>query len=274
MNSYHYLAVLMLGLMPLLGEAAVSASHLFTDEVSADQGCQRAIERIKLDAIGKQCGSTLSGGQLRITGTEQDALDRLLFESTAGYVTEFELLQRQVEMVEPIEGTSLFRCSVEAELSVTCSQGKRDPAFAPLFQHQVALNRPSFEAGEMMVVELDLQHSMHLSVLQLLPYMETREKVWRLFPNSFRRDTGFDKVGVTTIPDQQRNHYQWISALPEGKRRVVEELVVIATKSPIRFPEKMSVESFHRMLSEIPLDQRRELYIPYQIIEKKEGISR
>jgi hypothetical protein len=56
--------------------------------------------------------------------------------------------------------------------------------------------------------------------------------------------------------------------LPQGKDHVVEELMVIATSEKIAFPVEMNLATFQRILSEIPLDKRREAIIPYRIAKK------
>ena len=53
------------------------------------------------------------------------------------------------------------------------------------------------------------------------------------------------------------------------------ELLVIKDTSKgdkdekIKFPDQMSVEQFHQLLAEIPLNQRREKFIPYEIIKER-----
>ncbi len=252
-------------------EAGVSSSHLFSEAVSAQQGCERAIEKLKVAEIGRRCGMQLSGGQLRVLGDGEDRLDRLLFETSAGLVTRFELLSQQVEMVKPLPESSLFRCRVEAELEVRCNQGRRDPAFAPLFSQQVTLNQTRYRDGEEMVVQLQLEQPGYITILQWIPYLQHPSRVWRLFPGADDSSNHFPAAASITIPDQDKRRYQWIASLPKGEARVVEELVVIASKEPVHYPQQMSVEGFHRLLSEIPLAQRRELYIPYEIVPTDGG---
>ncbi len=246
---------------------AESAHHLFTNEVSVVQGCQRAIERLKLEAIAAQCGAQLSGGSLRVQGEQQDRLERLYFESTAGYLSRYREQQREVEMVEPLPGESLFRCTVEAEVAVRCVQGERDPQFAPLFEQQVKLNRIQFEPEQEMVLSIEPSDALFVTILQLIPYLQESQRVWRLYPNGGEQSVLHGGKPVI-LPDPR---YQWIVQLPQDQERVTEELVVIATRDRVTFPEKMSVEQFHRLLGEIPLGQRRELFIPYQIVQEMDG---
>lgn len=259
-------ALLMLLVMYGVDAVATSTQHLFTHEISVTQGCQRAVERLKLEAIAYRCGAQLSGGSLRVQGEQQDLLDRLYFESTSGYLTRYQELKREVEMVEPLPGESLFRCSVEADLEVRCAQGERDPQFAPLFEQQVALNRIHFKENQEMALSIDPSDPMFITVLQLIPYFEEEQRVWRLYPHAEEESFSFEKSHPVTIPNQE---VQWVAQLPEGRSRVAEELVVIATREQVVFPEKMSIEQFHRVLAEIPLSQRRELFIPYQIVDGK-----
>ena len=247
--------------------ATATASYLFTQESSAQSGCEQAEKRLKLEQIERQCGAQLSGGKLRVQSERQDRLDHLYFESTAGYVTQYHSLKQQLEMVEPLPGESLFRCVVEAELEGQCNQGRRDPQFAPLFEQQVSLNQLYYKTGEEMVVELRPQQRMTITILQLIPHLESEPRVWRLFPNAYRTE-GHLQAGVSiSIPHPTEDRYQFIAQLPSGEQRVTEELVVVATREEVQFPEQMSVEQFHRLLAEIPLKDRRELFIPYEIID-------
>ncbi len=248
---------------------AASYSHLFTEETSVADGCRHAVEQLKREAIGAQCGSHLSGGVLRVQGEQRDFLERLYFEATAGLVTRYRAINQRVAMVEPVPGESLLRCTVEAELEVECNRGERDPQFAPFFEQQVSLNQLRFEVGEEMVVEVAPEQSMVITILQLIPYLRGEERVWRIFPNDFHPDDHLEAGESISIPDQDRDDFQLIAELPNGKVRAVEELVVLATRHPVNFPEKMSIEQFHRLLAEIPLQQRRELFIPYEIKQTK-----
>ena len=260
------LIAVVLVLLSAAGNAqAVSHGHLFTAEVSAEEGCQRAVVELKLEAIHRKCGSSLSGGVLRVRGEQQDSIEHLLFETTAGAVTTFSMLEQQVTPVEIAGEGGLFRCDLEADLEVHCAQGERDPTFPPL-QQQIALNQIRYREGETMALTLHPEQPMHITVLQMLPYLQQQERVWRLFPNDYEPDGYILSEVVRTIPDQQRNHYQWVAELPEKRSRVSEELIIVATRSAIPFPKKMSIETFHRILNEIPLQQRRELFIPYQIV--------
>jgi len=270
----HGFLILLLGLCSTTLLAA-SSSYLFTEEVSVATGCQRAAERVKMEAIASQCGAHLSGGSLRVQGDHQDQLDRLYFESTAGYVKHYQLIDQQVAMVSPIPDESLFRCTVEAELEVQCDQGERDPQFSPLFEQQVSLNQIHFQDGEEMVIEIVPRQSMHITILQLIPYLQGEERVWRIFPNAYQSQSVLQGDQPILIPDGKQDQFQLIATLPMGEQRVVEELVVVATRIPVRFPEKMSVEQFHRLLAEVPLSQRRELFIPYEITQSRHaGVTR
>lgn len=260
----------LLALSLLSGAAeAASSSYLFMHGTSAEAGCREALQRLKLQRIAAQCGSQLAGGGLRLQGEQQDRLDRLYFESTAGSVVHLRLLKQQVDLVEPVPGERLFRCRVEAELEVQCTQGERDPQFAALFEERVALNQIHFKSGEEMVVEIQPQQAMALTILQLIPYLESERQVWKIFPNTYQPESLLQGSEPILIPDPERDSYQLIARLPSGKKRVVEELVVLATRTPVAFPQQMSVGQFHRLLAEIPLSDRRELFIPYEIIESE-----
>jgi len=251
-----------------------SGAYIFTAEMSAEEGCGQAVERIKLENIAEQCGAHLSGGKLRALGDGYDLLDQLYFESTAGHLTQFKIKKKEVILISTGSEAPLFRCSVEAALEVSCNQGERNPYFAPLFTEQISLNQLSFREGDEMKIFIDVPQPMSITVLQLLPYLESGEQVWRIFPNLYQPEGWVEKAEQLSIPNQE-GEYQLIAKLPIGKNRVVEELVVIAIDEKgdkdekIKFPDQMSVEQFHQLLAEIPLNQRREKFIPYEIIKER-----
>ena len=109
---------------------------------------------------------------------------------------------------------------------------------------------------------------MYISAFQYLPEKE-EGNVQRIFPNQLQWEA-FVKAGqVLNIPDSDSAHgYRLAMRLPKKADRVAEALMLVATKKEVTFPERMSLSEFHRILAEIPLDDRREANFPYLIVKK------
>lgn len=250
----------------------LTESYDFSDNLSPNEGCEQAIARLKKRATEDACGSHASGSSMRVLSEEVDDLSLFYFEILGGRVIGFNLKKRSYEQIftDKKTGQSLWRCTIHAETSINCDRGKRDPSFAPTLSSDVQINRVYFQEGEGMVLQIHARNVMYITVLQLLPYLKEETNVWRIFPNQFQTDPMVRPGKDLFIPDSQEGHkYELLLQLPSGKEPAYEKLLVIATRKLIKFPERMTAETFHSILSEIPLDDRREHMIPYAVTKKR-----
>jgi len=252
-----------------------SASYSFTDAVSDREGCELALTRVKKKVLELVCGTQFSGGSARFHTEEQDEMSLFLFESVGGRVTNTEIYRKVVTTLNRTASLedAVKQCSITAMVEVVCDQGRRDPSFAPSFVSEVQLNETVFRENDSMRIRLIAASEMYVNVFQYLPAEKGAENVLLVFPNLMQRDSFLKAGQELRIPDADTARgYRLAMRLPTGKEKAVEELMLVATKNRVAFPDSMTLGEFHRILAEIPLDDRREAIIPYFIAKKgKEG---
>ena len=258
---------------------SVEEKYSFPDTVSDAEGCGAAQARARKKALENVCGLQVSGGSGRFRSENVDELSLFLFEEIGGRIVSAKAVSKKVEYHKSTapEAAALKQCTVTVELGVKCDKGNRDSAFAPNFIADVSLNETSLREGEAMLISLIAADGMFVSVFQYLPYVQAGKNVFKIFPNELQPQDYVKKGDRLTIPNSENDrNYAHIAQLPTGKDHVVEELMAVATRKRVSFPEEMSLNDFQRILSEIPLYERREVMIPYSISKRgtlKQGSS-
>ena len=113
---------------------------------------------------------------------------------------------------------------------------------------------------------------MYLFVFQYSPYIENEDNVFLIYPNEIETDNFIPKSEGRTIPSKDfTDKYSFVAELPKGKELVAEAVMAVALKKVSQFPRFMTVDEFHSLLSKIPLGQRRESMISYEIIQGGNG---
>jgi hypothetical protein len=243
-------------------------SYVFDSRMTADEACSLAEQALKRNAVARQCGSLMTGGAFRALGDSSDSMLRLHFETTGGRVVEFERTARKFDKVEndPQNNILLQRCTIQARVAAQCDQGQRDPGFIPAPESQVVLNESVFREGEAMKLDIampvDLVGQAYVSVLQLLPYLEDEKRVWRVYPNIHHPATPLTSKALLRLPNEA---YSLETALPKGRKSVEEALMIVFSRVPLSLPDAMTIEQFHRTLSELTLNMRREVVLGYRI---------
>ena len=110
---------------------------------------------------------------------------------------------------------------------------------------------------------------MYVSVFQWLPYMRADRQIMRIFPNEYDRQRRFQKPA--TIPTREGSQsYDLRVVFPgdlKGKKKLVDEyLMVVGTRKPIEFRNTYSHEEFKSRLLETPLQDRRIVKKPYNVV--------
>ncbi len=262
-RTFYCLAVLapILALNAEIARADVyEDSFAYGERMTHEEGCKLAEESLKRKAVAQACGSLLSGGTMRALGETTDVLYRMHFETTGGRVTAYQRLSRP-----SAEGD--FACTVRAQVTVQCDQGRRDPAFLPVAEGLVKLNETVFRDGENLHIAVrmpdNLQGAAYLNVVVLMPYEEPAQRVARIYPNRF--DTGEPFTAGVTLRIPGSKDYDLALGLPKDRKNAEESLMFIFSRKPISLPEVMSIEQLHGALSELPLGERRELVRTYRI---------
>jgi hypothetical protein len=243
----------------------------FLDTTSDAEGCNSALAIARKKAIEKVCGVTVSGGSGRFRSEDVDELSLFMFEEVGGRIVSVSTTKKTVECLNSStpEGESLKQCAIVAKIDVACDSGKRNPAFAPNFLEDVSLKETNLRDEEGMIVTVQARSNMYVSVFQFIPYDQSGKNVRKIFPNGMQTADFVKQNTTLSIPNSNNGkNYKLVVRLPKGKEHVVEELMIVATVDKIVFPEEMALETFQRVLSEIPLNMRREAMIPYRIAKK------
>jgi hypothetical protein len=217
-----------------------TVSYSYPDSISDAEALQRALSRVKMMALEKECGTQTSGASSRFRSENIDELSLFLFEMVGGSVVGTDVVGRETKTVFEGAGGEVFKeCIVSALIDVRCDKGERDPTFSPDFPTRVHLNETAFREGETMVITVQPYQNMYINVFQYLPYVAEGADVYRIFPNDLQK-SGFVHAGQKlTIPDGENEAiYELEVQLPKGKSRVSEEIMVVGTKKEIQTPAK------------------------------------
>lgn len=240
----------------------ITHSTVFDSHRSIEDGCLLTQISIKKKTVEKQCGTDIQGGGFRIKSDISDSLATINFETINGYVTRWNLLSRSIKVSKNEKST---QCSIKADIEVSCNSGKRDPNFQ---QVNALLNKSVFTEGDDIKLLINsVPHDRYLTIAQLITQPSGKQEIWRVFPNLFQVEQLLTANQNIRIPDGYR-----LIAKTIAKKDISDEgLIIITTKNkPTSLPEKMSVEFFYSWLTDIQLDARREMLIPYRIINKGE----
>ncbi len=238
----------------------IHGQYAFTGNLSVAEGCELAAARVRQHAVATQCGTRMDAGVLRTRSETMDDLARFHLETLGGKVVHWKTLRLDIERIA--QPDLLFSCNIEAEISVHCEQGMRDPAFMAI---TAQLDKSTYREGEAMHIQIDaVPHARYLTAIQLLPYLDEPQQIWML---STERSAHFRSIPANTAAHIPDSHLVLEPRLPDGRKQADEMLMLIATRqAPPAFPPKMSIASFHRWLTDIPLPDRREIVLPYRVI--------
>lgn len=250
---------------------AIHTSYAFPYTVSDFQGCQMALAKAKSRALEKVCGTFISGGSSRFKNEEIDSLNLFFFEMVGGVVTAYDVIDRNISILYSDQETGNYKeCRIDSSISVACDLGMRDSSFATDFPNNFSLNETLYRDGDDFQINLNPSSDMYVFVFQYSPYINNEDNVFLVYPNDIDKDNFINKGKELEIPSRENSHkYKLVAELPKGKSLAAEAIMAVALKKNAQFPKSMSVEKFHNLLSQIPLDQRREAMVSYEIIQRE-----
>lgn len=228
-------------------------------DMSARSGCLKAEERLKLKAIADACGSNLSGTSIRELGDNADQFYRLYVEQLGGKIVKYE------EIGIPIPEN--LACTVRANVEVVCEIGKRDSGFLPNPETIVALNQTAYDEDDYIQISIETPRDStdgyyFLNIATLVPRNSDQNQVTKIFPNELQRDNRLKIGNRSLIPN---GDYDIRAKLPEGEEKIEETLLFIFTKDKFILPQNLSMLGLNRLLAEIELSKRREVFLTYSI---------
>jgi hypothetical protein len=255
-------------------ELQETASYVFPDTESDAHARDVTLARVKKKVLEAVCGTQITGGAGRFKSEGIDELSLFHFETVGGRISGSSIISSEMNAIGQGPGQTrthgLKECHVIASITVECDRGKRDPSFAPSFASDVQMNGSYLREGEEMVISMKAASTLYVTALQYVPSEHSEQKVFKIFPNESQSGNQVKEGQDLKIPDSKSGHkYKLVAQLPEKLEQAAEELMLVATKEQVKFPDIMSLGDFQKILSEIPLNDRREAMLPYLIVKAK-----
>jgi hypothetical protein len=244
------------------GAEQFEETFVYGMDMSARTGCLRAEERLRLRAIANACGTSLSGTSIRELGDNTDQFYKLYVEQLGGTIVKYE----EIGIPTPQNLT----CTVRANIEVACDIGKRDPGFLPKPENVIRLNKNVFDEEDLIQITIETPRVStaeyyFLNVAMVIPRNSLENQVIKIFPSELQQDNQL-KIGErNVIPNAD---YEIKAKLPNGEIRAEETLIFIFTKDKFLLPDNLSMVDLNKLLAEIELNKRREVFLTYLIKQK------
>ena len=261
----------------------VTEEYSYDGEVSQNEACRRAEERAKTKAIASVLGEVVSSEEqmlCRSTNGKND--DTCEFNQMSWSIIEGDI--RGVKLIKRSEaekrGDKAWACVMTLDVDVVVPTRKPDPKFQvgteiyfvvpdsrkPIRQREKVL-RKGFHAGDELILDVKSTEPAHLALFGWLPNEDN--KVYRIDspirPNCPQGLVAASDKGKTA--ESYCMTASWSDAYKDSKKTYDEWLILVATKTPHKWLDQYDLEQFKSALREIPLDQRRVVRRPYQLMK-------
>ena len=261
----------------------VTEEYSYDGEVSQNEACRRAEERAKSKAIASVLGEVVSSEEQMLCRSSNGKTDDTCeFNQMSWSIIEGDI--RGVKLVKRSEaekrGDKAWACVLTLDVDVVVPTRKPDPKFQvgteiyflvpdarkPPRQREKVL-RKGFHAGDELIFEVKSTEPAHLALFGWLPNEDN--KVYRIDspirPNCPQGLVAASDKGKTA--ESYCMTASWSDAYKDSKKTYDEWLILVATKTPQKWLDVYDQEQFKAILREIPLDQRRVVRRPYQLMK-------
>jgi hypothetical protein len=263
----------------------VTEEYSYSVEVSQSEACQRAAERAKRRAIAMVLGEVMSGDQQMLCrstpGKTDDSCEfnRMTWSS----IEDGEI--RNVTEISRVgaspRGPNAWACVLTLDVDVVVPTRKPDPKFQVGtemyflvpdarrdFWQREKVPRNNFHPDDNIVLQVKSTEPAHLALFGWLPSEDN--KVYRIDSPTTRPNC---PLGVLSAVDKSKTEEtycltaSWSDAYRDSKKTYYEWLILVATKTPQKWLPAYELGQFKAILREIPLDQRRVVQRPYQLMK-------
>ena len=261
----------------------VTEEYSYDGEVSQNEACRRAEERAKSKAIASVLGEVVSSEEQMLCRSSNGKTDDTCeFNQMSWSIIEGDI--RGVKLIKRSEaekrGDKAWACVLTLDVDVVVPTRKPDPKFQvgteiyflvpdarkPPRQREKVL-RKGFHAGDELIFEVKSTEPAHLALFGWLPNEDN--KVYRIDspirPNCPQGLVAASDKGKTA--ESYCMTASWSDAYKDSKKTYDEWLILVATKAPQKWLDVYEQEQFKAALREIPLDQRRVVRRPYQLMK-------
>ena len=284
-TAMRYLIPLALACLFGMAEAVqVTEEYSHDGEVSPNEACRRAEGRAKSKAIASVLGEVVSSEEQMLCRSANGKTDDTCeFNQISWSIIEGEI--RSVKEIKRQQaekrGENVWACVLTLEVDVVVPTRKPDPNFQisseiyfliPDARRTARLRdkvpRKSFHVNDNFLFEVQSTEPAHLALFGWLPNDDN--KIYRMDSPATRPNC---PQGALSAPDKGKTAESycltasWTDAYKDSKKTYDEWLILVATKTPQKWLPEYELDQFKAILREIPLDQRRVLRRPYQVMK-------
>ena len=263
----------------------VTEEYSYSVEVSQSEACQRAAERAKRRAIAMVLGEVMSSEEQMLCRSASGKTDDSCEFNQMSWSSIEEGEIRKVTEIARVgaspRGTNAWACVLTLDVDVVVPTRKPDPKFQVGtemyflvpdarrdFRQREKVLRSSFHPDDNFVFQVKSTEPAHLALFSWLPSEDN--KVYRV-----DRPTAVSNcpLGGLSAADKSKTEEtycltaNWSDAYRDSKKTYYEWLILVATKTPQKWLPAYELEQFKAILREIPLDQRRVVQRPYQLMK-------
>ena len=240
------------------------AEYLYGPETAESEACKLAIGKAKTKALANVLGESVSAEELLSckgsTGKISDYgcdLNQVTWSQIDG---DIKKTLSESAVIEKREGASA--CVAVVEIEVVIPKDKPDPNF----QLRADFKQTVFRVGDDFNLDIELSQQGFVTVFNWLPH--DSNSVVRVIPQS--EDPSQSNVFLSAektkgLKASYAMTANWADSYT-GKRKFYDEyLLVVATKRPIKWLSRYSLDDFKSYLQQISITDRRLVKKAYQL---------
>ncbi len=240
------------------------AEYLYGPETAESEACKLAVGKAKTKALANVLGESVSAEELLSckgsTGKISDYgcdLNQVTWSQIDG---DIKKTLSEIAVTEKREGASA--CVADVEIEVVIPKDKPDPNF----QLRADFKQTVFRVGDDFNLDIELSQQGFVTVFNWLPH--DSNSVVRIIPQS--EDPSQSNVFLSAektkgLKASYAMKTNWADSYT-GKRKFYDEyLLVVATKHPIKWLSKYSLDEFKSLLHLIPITDKRLVKKAYQM---------
>ena len=244
--------------------STASAEYLYGPETSKNEACNLALGKAKMKALANVLGESVSAEELLSckgsTGKDSDYrcdLNQVTWSQIDG-----DIKRTISEKTVTEERGDASACVAEVTIEIVIPKDKPDPNF----QLRADFKQTVFRVGDDFNLDIELSQQGFVTVFNWLPH--DSNSVVRIIPQS--EDPSQSNVFLSAektkgLKASYAMTANWADSYT-GKRKFYDEyLLVVATKRPIKWLSKYSLDEFKSYLQQIPITDKRLVKKAYQM---------
>lgn len=240
------------------------------ENITKEDARRFAIEDAERNAVEQVAGVTVSADTLVSNFTlSADVISAIPY----GKVIEREIITEDIIVIKDETKTrpsSIYHVKLKAK--VAKEKGNIDP----YFKLEASLNRTVFKDGEEMQIKVKPQRDCYITIFNILE----DDSVLTLIPNRYIKDTLVKANEYLVFPDEgiKKMGINLKVHGVEGKNITKEKIYILCFKQPVDFDNKFEeglfsiykgssafIKELKSEVVDIPLSERAEKYLPYEI---------